>query len=100
MSKRKGNSVFSPTGIFIKYTHVDSITKKVTATISYENTVLVTIVVDLNVNHIHIEGDFQEVVSVLPVRVENSYVEEIKGWAEFFSKREITEPQRYFEQFM
>lgn len=84
----------------LEYTHVDLVKNQVTAIISYENEVKMTVIVDVGLNQIYKEGNIGEILSVLPSRDEDSYLEEIKGWSEIFIDKKVTNPKKYFEQFI
>lgn len=99
MKSLEGNSEFKATGITLNYTQVDLAKNQVIATIAYKNEVKMTVTVDFNLDRIYKEGCIDEIIAVLPIRDEISYIEEIKGWAEIFIKNRIEDPQKYFEQF-
>lgn len=100
MINKKSVGEFKPTDISINYTNVDIKKKQVTANILYKDEIKTTITIDLDSNKIHQDGDFTELLNILPSKDENSYIEEIKGWAEIFIENEITDPKKYFESFL
>ncbi|MFZ3590612.1 hypothetical protein ACOI1C_15515 [Bacillus sp. DJP31] len=100
MSNEQGYVDFKPTGIKIDYTHVDLSKKQVTAIISCDNEVQMTLITDLTLNQVNKNGSFEKVFAVLPDRDEESYLEEVNAWAKIFIDNKITDPKKYFDSFM
>ncbi|WP_146551277.1 hypothetical protein [Rummeliibacillus sp. SL167] len=90
-------SEFKRTGIIINYPHVDLIKKKVTATISIEEDVKMTVIVDLNLNVVSKNGNIDEILDILPDDDEEYYIEVIRYWAEMFINNNIADPKAYFD---
>ncbi|MFC6041192.1 hypothetical protein ACFPYN_17395 [Paenisporosarcina macmurdoensis] len=100
MNLEQGYADFQPIGIKITYTLVDLSKKQVISTISCDDEVKITIIIDLHLNQVYKNGSFDEILAVLPSRDEESYINEINDWAKIFIENKITDPKKYFEQFM
>lgn len=96
----EGYTDFQPIGIIIDYTHVDLSKKQVTATISCNNDVKMTVITDLNMNKVYKEGSFDEILALSPSEEEGQYIEIISEWSKVFIENKITNPKKYFEQFL
>lgn len=97
MDRDQGYTIFKPTGIKIKYEKVDLAKKQVTAMISLNGDVEMTVVADLSVHKVSKEGSLRKVLDVLPDLDEESYVEQITAWSKIFIEKKITNPEQYFE---
>ena len=100
INRNIGITIFKRTGILIKYPYVDLLKERVTATISIEEDVKMTVIVDLKLNTIAKEGCIDEILEILPDYDEDSYIEQIKHWAEVFIDNQITDPQAYFDKLL
>ncbi|GKW46936.1 hypothetical protein NCCP2050_26280 [Planococcus sp. NCCP-2050] len=78
---------------------MDLLKKQVTATISYQYEVKMTVITDFITDQMYKEGDLSEILAVLPSENEESYFEQIYDWSKIFVENEITDPKKYFEQF-
>ncbi|XKH50154.1 hypothetical protein LG275_11185 [Chryseomicrobium palamuruense] len=97
MDQNQGYTTFKPTGIKIKYTHVDLGKNQVTATISLNGEAQMTVVTDLAIHQVNKEGSLRKVLDVLPDVDEESYIEQISAWSKIFIEKKITDPEQYFE---
>lgn len=98
INRNKGITIFKRTGILIKYPHVDLLKEQVTATISIEEDVKMTVIVDLKLNTISKDGCMDEILEIFPNDDEDFYIEQIRHWAEVFIDNQITDPQAYFDE--
>lgn len=96
MDQNQGYTTFKPTGIKIKYTFVDLVEKQVTATISLNGEVQMTVVTDLDLQQVSKEGTLQKVLNILPDLDEESYIEQITSWSKIFIEKRIANPEEYF----
>ncbi|WP_033541143.1 hypothetical protein [Planococcus sp. CAU13] len=99
MENNEGYTIFQPVGINIDYIHVDLSKKQVTATISYQHQVKMTVITDFITGQMHKEGDLIEILAALPSKDEESYFDEIYDWSKTFVENGINDPKKYFEQF-
>ncbi|WP_033542737.1 hypothetical protein [Planococcus sp. CAU13] len=99
MKNNEGYTIFQPVGIKIEYTHVDLSKKQVTATISFQQEVKMTVITNFITGRMHKEGDLTEVLAALPDKDEESYFDEIYAWSKTFIDKGISDPQKYFDQF-
>lgn len=97
MDRNQGYTIFKPIGIKIKYEKVDLAKKQVTATISLNGDVQMTVVTDLDVDQVCKVGSLRRVLDLLPELDEDSYIEEITAWSKIFIEKKITNPEQYFE---
>lgn len=99
MANNDGYAIFQPVGINIDYVHVDLSKKQVTATISYQQEVKMTIITDYSTGQMSKEGNLMEILAALPSKDEESYFKEIYDWSRTFIEHDISDPQKYFEEF-
>ncbi|ETP69939.1 hypothetical protein G159_04355 [Planococcus glaciei CHR43] len=99
MKNNEGSTIFQATGIKTDYTHVDLLKKRVTATISYQDEIKMTVITDFITGQMHKEGDLTEILTAWPGDDPQSYFDEIYEWSKTFIENDISDPQRYFEQF-
>lgn len=99
LKSNEGYTIFQATGIKTDYTHVDLLKKQVTATISYQGKVKMTVITDFLTGQMHQEGDFTEILAAWPDDDPQSYFDEIYEWSKTFIENDISDPQIYFEQF-
>lgn len=97
MDQNQGYTTFKPTGIKIKYRYVDLVKKQVTAIISLNGEVQMTVVTDLDIHQVNKEGSLRKVLDVLPDVDEESYIEQISAWSKIIIEKKITDPEQYFE---
>ncbi|GLC87192.1 hypothetical protein [Lysinibacillus piscis] len=95
-----GHSIYAPTGIKIKYTHVDLKQKLVTSVISINNEPKLTITINTDTGVINKIGHIDEIIKLSPDMDEESYMDEIKHWSETFIHHNISDPESYFEGFL
>lgn len=98
MENNEGYTIFQPVGINIDYIHVDLSKKQVTATVSYQHEVKMTVISDFTTGQMLKEGNLTEILAVLPSKDEESYFVEIYDWSKMFVENGISDPQKYFEQ--
>lgn len=99
LGNNEGYTIFQPVGINIDCIHVDLLKKQVTAIISYQHEVKMTVITDLTTNQVHREGDLNEILAVFPSKDEESYFDEVYDWSKTFVEKGINNPKKYFEQF-
>lgn len=91
----KGYTIFREIGVRIYYTEVDLVKQQVTATISYKNEVKVTVITDLILNQVVINGSFEEVIALAPGLDKEDYLVMFEDWSKIFIENEVTDPESY-----
>lgn len=92
-----GYTIFRPTGVTHEYPKVDLHNKQVTGTVSYQNKVYMTVLIDLKKDIVNIEDSVEELKDIS--KDKESYIRMFKSQAEFFVENKISNPKKYYEQF-
>ncbi|PWA09268.1 hypothetical protein DCC39_13290 [Pueribacillus theae] len=96
-NSNEGYTLFRPVGIKIEYPLVDLRNKQVTGTVSYNDKIYMTVIVDLNFESVEVEGSVEELKEIS--MNEESHIRMFKTEAKFFVENNISNPKEYFEQF-
>ncbi|MFD1851286.1 hypothetical protein [Oceanobacillus bengalensis] len=71
--------------------------KQVTGTISYNDIIQMTVLVDLKSGTVNVEGSVEELKEI--AMDEEFYIKTFKSQAEFFIENNISNPKKYYDQF-
>jgi hypothetical protein len=91
-----GYTLFKPTGVKHNFPVVDLTKKQVTGTVSYNDTVYMTVLVDLSSDTVSVEGSVDELIEIAMDK--ESYIEMFQSQAEFFVANNISNPKKYYDE--
>ncbi|MFD1851432.1 hypothetical protein [Oceanobacillus bengalensis] len=92
-----GYTLFKPTGVKHEYLSVDLQNKLVTATVSYNDRVYLTVFVNLKTDTVTVDGSIEELQGISMDK--ESYIKMFRREAEFFVANNISNPKKYYEQY-
>jgi lipoprotein NlpI len=92
-----GYTLFKSTGVNHNFPVVDLAKKRVTGTVSYNDKIYMTVLVDLNLDTVSVEGSVDELKEIAMDK--ESYIEMFKSQAEFFVANNISNPKKYYDEF-
>ena len=90
-----GYTLFKPTGVKHEYPVVDLQKKQVTGTVSYNDKIYMTVLVDLKTDKVYVEGSVKELEGISMEK--DSYIRMFKNQAESFIENNISNPKKYYE---
>jgi hypothetical protein len=91
-----GYTIFKPTGVRHEYSHVDLVKQQVTCTVLYKEEIHMTVIIDLKVDTVQVQGDVDELGDLSIGR--DSYIDMFKQQARFFMDNHISNPQKYYDE--
>ncbi|WP_374054589.1 hypothetical protein [Rossellomorea sp. FM04394] len=91
-----GYTIFKPTGVKHNFTKVDLTKKQVTGTVSYNKVIYMTVLVDLTMDTVSVEGSVYELKGL--AMDHESYIEMFKSQAAFFVSNNISDPKKYYDE--
>jgi hypothetical protein len=91
-----GYTLFRPTGVKHDFPVVDLAQKQVTGTVTYNDTICMTVLVDLSLDTVSVEGSVDELKEIAMDK--ESYIEMFKRQAEFFVVNNISNPKKYYDE--
>ncbi|WP_421379604.1 hypothetical protein ACOJQI_15870 [Bacillus salacetis] len=92
-----GYTLFKTTGVNHNFPVVDLAKKQVTGTVSYNDKIYMTVLVDLNLDTVSVEGNVEELKEIAMDK--ESYIEMFKSQAEFFVANNISNPKKYYDEY-
>jgi lipoprotein NlpI len=91
-----GYTLFKPTGVKHDFPVVDLKKKQVTGTVSYNDKIYMTVLVDVKLDKVSVEGSVEELKEIAMDK--ESYIEMFRSQAEFFVKHNISNPTKYYDE--
>lgn len=96
--RNRGYTIFKSIGININYPSVDLDKETVTGEVTFENTVYMTVTVDLQSDGLKVEGSVMDLAHLIPnENMEKEYIDIVKVMAKFFIENQISNPKEYYE---
>lgn len=92
-----GFTVYKSTGITVDYPSVDLENKEVIGTVSFKDKKLMTVIVNVQSNCVKVEGSVE---NTRKGQIDSDYIDMVKNQAEFFFENKISNPKKYYEQFI
>jgi lipoprotein NlpI len=91
-----GYTLFKPTGVKHDFPVVDLKKKQVTGTVSYNDKIYMTVLVDLKLDKVSVEGSVEELKEIAMDK--ECYIDMFWSQAEFFVKNNISNPTKYYDE--
>lgn len=91
-----GYTTFKPTGVKHEFTRVDLEQKQVVGTVSYKNKTYMTVVVDVTLDTVQVEGSVDELGDLS--MSQDSYINMFKQQVKYFIEKNIDNPKKYYEE--
>lgn len=92
-----GFTVYKSSGITVDYPSVDLENKEVIGTVSFKDKKIMTVIVNVQSNYVNVEGSVE---NTRKGESDSDYIDMVKNQAEFFIKNKISNPKKYYEQFI
>ncbi|MGE7879753.1 hypothetical protein [Peribacillus muralis] len=92
-----GFTVYKSSGITVDYPFVDLENKEVIGTVSFKDKKIMKVIVNVQSNLVYVEGSVE---NTSKGENDSDYMDTIKNEAEFFIINKISNPKKYYEQFL